>query len=136
MRIVDLIMRGPDSYWKAQFKAEEIKRKYQEADAECFRKLNESMKQDLDRLSDRALLQSRAIDGLTKENEKIKAAFEKYAGEQKEKLIAKDKEIGMLHEALRTERELNAALRTNSRLWENIKAEKIGSSGDCMRDPG
>ena len=121
MILFDMIMRAPDSYWKRQHKAEELKRKSAEADLSYYRGTCDNQQKDLDRLSERSFLQSRAIDAQVQEIQKLKDDMEAL----KQKLKERDNEIGLLHEALRTERDLNAALRTNSKLWDSLKQKTV-----------
>jgi len=117
MLLFDWLMRGPDSYWKKQFNAERIRRQRAEADAKCYKDEADYNHESLSILTDRDLKQSRAIETYNKEIASLKAGTEKL----RETIAGKDREISMLQEALRSERDLNAALRTNSKLWENIK---------------
>ena len=117
MVLFDLIMRPADSYWKRQWKAEEIRRKSAEADLDYWRGTCENQKEDLAQRTERAFLQSRALDTLAKEIEKLKKELVAKDAD----ISIKDREIGLLHEALRTERDLNAAMKTNGKLWDSIK---------------
>ena len=98
MILFDFLMRGPDSYWKRRCHAEEIRKNKAEADLKYFQDTCEQLEEDRNRLSERDICQYRAIDTY-------------------------NKEIVLLHEALRSERDLSAALRTNSKLWENIRQQ-------------
>lgn len=118
MIIVDWIMRPADSYWKRQWKAEEIRRKAAEADAKCFRDTNDQLVETRNVLSERDIKQAMAIAALNREIQRLKDELDA----AQKTIEGKDKEILLLHEALRSERDLSAALRTNSKLWENIKA--------------
>lgn len=119
MLIVDMLMRPADSYWKKQYNAEKIRRQRAEADAKCYKDEADYNHESLALLSDRDLKQARAIEAYNKEIAALKQELE-----AKERSITdKDREIVLLHEALRSERDLSAALRTNSRLWESIKQQ-------------
>lgn len=118
MILFDLLMRGPDSYWKRRCHAEEIRKNKAEADLSYYRDTCEQMEEDRNKLSERDIMQYRAIEAMNKEIDKLKKDLK----ETQDRLLDKDREIILLHEALRSERDLSAALRTNSRLWENLKA--------------
>lgn len=124
MLIVDMLMRPADSYWRKQFKAEEIRRKAAEADRDYYAGTYDNMVAELDRISEQDLGQYHAIALMEKEIAKLKEEMDKL----NKTISDKDREIVLLHEALRTERELTAALKTNSRLWENIKQQKVEGS--------
>ena len=118
MIIVDWIMRPADSYWKKQYNAERIRRQRAEADAKCYRDEADYNHESLGILSERDMKQARAIEAFNREIQRLRDELDA----AQKTIEGKDKEILLLHEALRSERDLSAALRTNSRLWENIKA--------------
>lgn len=118
MLIVDWIMRPADSYWRKQYNAERIRRQRAEADAKCYKDEADYTSESLGLLSERDLKQARAIEAFNREIQRLKDELDA----AQKTIEGKDKEILLLHEALRSERDLSAALRTNSRLWENIKA--------------
>ncbi|MBP5461215.1 MAG: hypothetical protein J6Y20_03730 [Lachnospiraceae bacterium] len=119
MILFDFLMRGPDSYWKRRCHAEEIRKNKAEADLKYFQDTCEQLEEDRNRLSERDICQYRAIDTYNKEIARLRKELD-----EKEQIISsKDKEIVLLHEALRSERDLSAALRTNSKLWENIRQQ-------------
>ena len=121
MILFDMIMKGPDSYWKRRFHAEEIRRRAAEADRDYYKDSFTEQEKDLHRLSERDIGQYHAIETMNKEIARLKDELEK-ANMQ---ISGKDKEIVLLHEALRTERDANQTLKTNSKLWENIKKERL-----------
>ena len=126
MILFDMLMKAPDSYWKRQYRAGEIRRKAAEADAKCYRDQADYNYESLGVESERSLKQARAIDAYIREIGKLNEAIEAL-----QKTIAdKDKEIGLLHEALRTERDLTAALKMNGKLWENLKQPKVIAHSD------
>ncbi len=119
MGVFDMIIAPADNYWKKQYNAEKIRRQRAEADAKCYKDEADYNHESLALLSDRDLKQARAIEAYNKEIAALKQELD-----AKERAIAdKDREIVLLHEALRSERDLSAALRTNSRLWESIKQQ-------------
>lgn len=117
MIFFDWLMKAPDSYWKRQWKAEEIRRKAAEADAKMYRDQSDYNYESLGVESERSLKQARAIEAYNREI----AQLRKDMDELMKVISGKDKEIALLHEALRTERDLTAALKMNGKLWENIK---------------
>ena len=130
MIIFDMIMRGPDSYWKRRCHAEEIRKNKAEADLKYFQDTCEQLTEDRNRLSERDIGQYHAIEVLNKEIEKLRKDLKA----AQDKILDKDREIVLLHEALRSERELNASLRTNSKLWENIRGERIATAPAGLRN--
>ena len=106
MFIFDLIMKAPDSYWKKEYNAERIRRQKAEADAKCYKDEADYTNESLGLLSDRDMKQARAIDALNKKLIDVrKELSDAYA-----KLDSQDKEIMLLHEALKSERKLNKVL--------------------------
>ena len=89
-----------------------------EADAKCYRDEADYNHESLGILSERDMKQARAIEAFNREIQRLRDELDA----AQKTIEGKDKEILLLHEALRSERDLSAALRTNSRLWENIKA--------------
>ena len=130
MIIFDMIMRWPDSYWKRRCHAEEIRKNKAEADLKYFQDTCEQLTEDRNRLSERDIGQYHAIEVLNKEIEKLRKDLKA----AQDKILDKDREIVLLHEALRSERELNASLRTNSKLWENIRGERIATAPAGLRN--
>ena len=121
MILFDMIMKGPDSYWKKQYNAERIRRQRAEANAKCFQDEADYEHESVALLSDKNLKQARALDAFCKEIEDSR----KKVQEMQKELEAKNREIALLHEALRSERDMNSTLRTNSKLWENLKKETV-----------
>ena len=122
MILFDWLMKAPDSYWKRQWKAEEIRRKAAEADRDYYAGTYDNMVDELDRISEQDLGQYHAIALMEKEISKLHGEMDKL----NKSISDKEREIVLLHEALRTERELTASLRMNSKLWENIKQQTKG----------
>ena len=106
MFLFDLIMKAPDSYWKKEYNAERIRRQKAEADAKYYKDEADYTNESLGLLSDRDMKQARAIDALNKKLIDVrKELSDAYA-----KLDSQDKEIMLLHEALKSERNLNKVL--------------------------
>lgn len=124
MILFDMLMKGPDSFWKRKYHAEEIRRRSAEADRDYYKDSFEEQEKDLHRLSERDIGQYHAIEVLNKEIGRLREELDK----AQLQISGKDKEILLLHEALRSERDTNAALKTNSRLWENIRRETVERS--------
>jgi len=114
MFLVDVIMRPADSYWKKQFRAEEIRRRRAEVDAKYADDMRKIQEDDLALLSERDCKQAMAIETMNKEIARLQKLNEQ-----------QEAEIRMLRECLQSERTANAALKTNSRLWEQIKREAV-----------
>lgn len=106
MFLFDWIMKVPDSYWKKEWNAERIRRQRAEADAKCYKDEADYTNESLGLLTDRDMKQARAIDALNKKLIDVrKELSDAYA-----KLDSQDKEIMLLHEALKSERKLNKVL--------------------------
>ena len=106
MFLFDWIMKVPDSYWKKEWNAERIRRQRAEADAKCYKDEADYTNESLGLLSDRDMKQARAIDAMNREILGIrKELSEAYA-----KIESQEREILLLHEALKSERKLNKVL--------------------------
>ena len=119
MMLFDMLMKGPDSFWKRKFHAEEIRRNKAEADLAYYKDSLEQMEQDRNRLSERDICQYRAIEAMNKEIENLKRTVSE-----------KEQENTLLRDALRSERELSTTLRMNSTLWANLK-ERRAENGEA-----
>lgn len=110
MMLFDMIMKGPDSYWKRRYHAEEIRRNRAEADLRYSESIREEQEKDLAMLTRRDVGQAKAIEAFNREREDLR-----------QEIKQRDDEIRMLRECLRAEKEANKALRTSTVLWEQLK---------------
>ena len=117
MFLFDWIMKVPDTYWKREYNAERIRREKAESDAAYYKQTNEQLEEDRNRLSEKDICQAHAIDVFNREIDTMRAEL----AEKDKAIESKDREIVLLHEALRSERDLSTVLKTNSRLWERVK---------------
>ena len=117
MLIIDCILKPVDSYWKRQYNTERIRKESALADARCSRGFMDEQEKQLDLLHEKCVAQSRAIEAMNREREALHGKINALEAEARNR----DREIDLLREALRSEREAKAALKTNARLWENIK---------------
>jgi hypothetical protein len=118
MILVDMILKPADNYWKKQYNAERIRRQRAEADAKCYKDEADYTNDSLAILTERDLKQARAIEAYSKEVENLKRRVDL----EHEKVLAKEREIELLSQALRAEREAKEQYRTSQRLWEAGKS--------------
>ena len=110
--LFELMLKPIDTYWKKQFRAEEIRRRRAEVDAKYADDMRKYQEEDLALLSERDRKQALAIEAMNRELDRLRKLTEQ-----------QEAEIRMLRECLQSERTANAALKTNARLWEQIKRE-------------
>ena len=126
MILFDMLMRGPDSYWKKQYNAESIKRRSAEADAKMYKDIAEMQEHDLDEFTRKTVGQGVAVELL---NKKIAELEQTIAG-QATTIEHRDREIAVLREALQSERDARAALKTSNRLWEEQRKAVTGKADE------
>ena len=126
MILFDMLMRGPDSYWKKQYNAEAIRRRSAEADAKMYKDIADLQEHDLDEFTRKTVGQSVAVELL---NKKI-AELEQKIAAQASTIENRDREIAVLRDALQSERDARAALKTSNRLWEEQRKTVTGRTED------
>jgi len=130
MLIVDCILKPVDSYWKRQYNTERIRKESALADAKCSRGFMDEQEKQLDLLHEKCVAQSRAIEAMNLEREALNGRIRALETEVKNR----EKEIDLLRDTVRAEREAKAALKTNARLWESLKASAKEDRNDAHRE--
>lgn len=122
MFIVDLILGPTDNFWRKKCHQEEIRANRAEANEKYATQIMEQQEKDLDLLTRRDVGQARAIEAMNKEITRLKEELAK----AEETMAAKDENIRLLSEALKSERDAKAALKTAQRLWDEKRQAVTG----------
>ena len=123
----DLILRPFDNFWHRRYRTAAQQLSSAEASARCAEGLRSLAEEERLRLSDISVKQAQAIHALQREADSLTTELSK----AREQLEAREWEIGVLKEALRSERTALAAMKTNARLWEEKKTAVVREHRDA-----